>query len=195
MRQRILAADAALEPAHTPPAARATGLALPVPAQLPRDVGDFTGRTTELGGLLAGARQAPSGGSGAVEGVVEHGGRVVVVTGIGGSGKTALAVHAGRRLAARFPDGLLFADLRGTGSRPLAPAEVLARFLRALGLPGSAIPAGLDERAALYRSMLASRTALVVLDDARDAAQVRPLLPGCSSCVSLVTSRKRLTEP
>jgi len=110
---------------------------------------------------------------------------------MGGIGKTALAVHVAHRLRDRFPDGQLFVSLQGTMS-PLRPAEVLARFLHDLGLPDAAIPAGEAERAAQYRTVLAGRRVLVVLDDARDAAQVRPLLPGTAGCGVIVTSRSAL---
>ncbi len=118
------------------------------------------------------------------------GGGTTAVVGGAGVGKTALAVHWGSLVADRFPDGQLYADLRGFDRRPpLAPADVLARFLTALGVP---VPDGEDERAAVYRTTLADRRVLVVLDNARDPGHVRPLLPGPSPAEVLVTSRDDL---
>jgi tetratricopeptide (TPR) repeat protein len=117
---------------------------------------------------------------------------VSAVTGTAGVGKSALAVHVAHQLAAAFPDGQLYASLRGAHPHPLDPAEVLGGFLRALGVDGAAIPSAVEERAGLYRSLLAGRRVLVVLDDAGGEAQVRPLLPGSPTCAVLVTSRARL---
>jgi tetratricopeptide (TPR) repeat protein len=158
-----------------------------VPAQLPADIGDFTGRTEQVDRLeqvLTGGVRA--GRPGAVT--------VSVVTGAGGTGKTTLAVHAAHVAASWFPDGQFFAELGGAGIHPAEPAEVLARFLRDLGFPPERIPDSAQERAAQYRSQLTGRRALIILDDARDAAQVRPLLPGSASCVVLVTSRRWLSD-
>jgi DNA-binding SARP family transcriptional activator len=153
------------------------------PAQLPADLPTFTGRTRELRQL--GALPGRRGSSGVT---------IVVVAGTAGVGKTALVVHCAHRLASRFPDGQLYADLRGYAiAPPVRPEEVLARFLHALGVEADQVPADRDEAAALYRSLMAGRRILVVLDNARDARQVRPLLPGSPSCVVLVTSRNRLT--
>jgi tetratricopeptide (TPR) repeat protein len=161
--------------------------AVPVPAQLPADIADFTGREDQvrrLSDLLAGA--GTDGEDGAV--------RIALVAGAGGLGKTSLAVHAAHRVRARFPDGQLYVDLLGATAQPLAAADVLARFLRDLGVDGRDIPADPDERAARYRSSLAGRRVLVVLDNARDAAQVRPLLPGTGSSAVLVTTRSRMPD-
>jgi tetratricopeptide (TPR) repeat protein len=117
---------------------------------------------------------------------------LVLLVGPGGTGKTALAVHASHQLRSVFPDGQLYVHLRGMSEDPVSPGEALARFLRELGLPGP-IPETLDERAESYRSLLADRHMLVVLDDASDAGQVLPLLPGTGSCAVIVTSRTRLT--
>src|SRR5262249_32504798 len=159
----------------------------PAPAQLPADIPDFTGRAGEIGELqrlLSGdgrARDSP----GAVP--------VVLVIGSGGLGKTALAVHAAHLLADRFADGQLYANLHGT-TDPVDPAEILARFLRGLGMDGARIPVEAEERAAQYRTRLAGKQVLIVLDDARDAAQVRSLLPGTASCAVLITARRAMPE-
>jgi DNA-binding SARP family transcriptional activator len=160
---------------------------VPVPAQLPADVADFTGREDQvkhLCDLLA------SGGVDADPGAV----RIALVAGSGGLGKTSLAVHAAHRARGSFPDGQLYVDLLGATPQPLPPADVLARFLRDLGVDGRDIPADDDERAARYRTVLAGRRMLIVLDNARDAAQVRPLLPGTASCAVLVTTRSRMPD-
>jgi tetratricopeptide (TPR) repeat protein len=169
------------------PVASASGGA--APCQLPADVADFVGRcepVCQLRQLLARPPDGAAGESGA--------GAVVVaaVAGTAGVGKSALAVHVAHRLAAEFPDGQLYVSLRGARPQPLDPGEVLAWLLRALGVDGAAIPAGVEERVALYRSRLAGRRVLVVLDDAGSEAQVRPLLPGSPTCAVLVTSRGRL---
>jgi tetratricopeptide (TPR) repeat protein len=154
-----------------------------VPAQLPTDVRGFTGRAGPLrvlDGLLAARRPA---------------GPVVIsaVSGMAGVGKTALAVHWAHRVADRFPDGQLYLDLRGFGPGPaLGPAEALRRLLATLAVPARRIPADPDAQAALYRSVLAGRRMLVLLDNARDEAQVRPLLPGSSGCLAVITSRNQL---
>ncbi|MFE3515502.1 BTAD domain-containing putative transcriptional regulator [Streptomyces sp. NPDC059166] len=152
----------------------------PVPAQLPSDIASFTGRDAELRSL---DRLLERVGSGALT--------VGTVTGTGGVGKTALAVHWAHQVAARFPDGQLFADLRGYDGEeaPRRPDTVLDGFLRALGVPVSQIPEGRDERADLFRSVLDGRRVLIVLDNARSSAQIRPLLPGTGQCCVLVTGR------
>ena len=144
---------------------------VPVPAQLPADVADFTGRGDQVKHLCD---VLSSGSADDDPGVV----RIALVAGSGGLGKTSLAVHAAHRISASFPDGQLYVDLFGATPHPLPAADVLARFLRDLGLDGREIPVDDDERAARYRTVLAGRRMLVVLDNARDAAQVRPLLPG-----------------
>ena len=169
-------------PARERPTAPASG-----PAQLPADIADFTGRDEQvkrLSDLLSGT--GASGDPGAV--------RIAVVAGAGGLGKTSLAVHAAHRVRRRFPDGQLYVDLLGATAAPLLPGDVLARFLRDLGVDGRDIPVDEDERAARYRTTLARRRMLVVLDNARDAAQVRPLLPGSASCAVLVTTRSRMPD-
>jgi DNA-binding SARP family transcriptional activator/Tfp pilus assembly protein PilF len=157
-----------------------------VPAQLPADVADFTGREANLAQLCAAISEAERRDNPAVA--------VAVVAGAPGLGKTALAIHAAHALRRDFPDGQLYVSLRGGSEQPVPPDEVLARFLRDLGVDGARIPVDAEERAALYRTRLAERQMLVVLDDARNAAQVRPLLPGTGSCAVIVTSRHRLSD-
>jgi DNA-binding SARP family transcriptional activator len=160
---------------------------VPPPAQLPMDVADFTGRGDQvrhLVGLLSSA--SADDDSGAV--------RIALVAGSGGLGKTSLAVHAAHRVRGRFPDGQLYVDLLGATAHPLSPGDVLARFLRDLGVDGRQVPLDEEERAARYRTSLAGRRVLVVLDNARDAAQVRPLLPGSASCAVLITTRSRMPD-
>jgi DNA-binding SARP family transcriptional activator len=153
------------------------------PRQLPAGITDFTGRVRDLE-LLSQLLPGAADDSGAV--------KVALVTGAGGLGKTTLAVHAAHRLRPHFPDGQLYANLLGATPQPLAPADVLARFLRDLGVPGEQIPVDEDERAALMRTRLTGRRVLMLLDNARDSAQVRPLLPGSASCAVMVTTRHRL---
>ncbi len=170
-------------PVPRPPPARPAGAAsaggAPVPRQLPADVSGFTGRAASLR-ILDGARAGTGPTAPAL----------AVITGTAGVGKTALAVHWAHRIADRFPDGQLFVNLRGYDRGPAAdPADVLALFLRSLGVSPDRVPAGLDERAALYRTMLAGRRMLVLLDNAANAGQVRPLLPAGPDCLVLVTGR------
>lgn len=183
--ERETAAAGAVAPAGEAGGGPAAG-PVPAPAQLPADIADFTGRAgqvEELCRLLRGDHREDN-----PEAVP-----IALVVGSGGLGKTTLAVHAGHLLAPGFPDGQLYASLLGA-THPAGPAEVLARFLRDLGVDPARIPAGEEERAAAFRTRLAGRRVLVVLDDARDAAQVRPLLPGSPSCAVLITSRSRLPE-
>ena len=161
------------------------GLEGAVPCLLPPSVADFTGREAEIAAVLELLR---------VDGL--QGAEAVVISAVAGKpgvGKTTLAVHVAHRLAGEFPDGQLYVNLQGAQAQPLEPGEVLARFLRALGIDGSSIPADLEERAERYRMLLADRRVLVVLDNAAGEAQVRLLLPGSSTCGVLVTSRARLT--
>ncbi len=159
----------------------------PAPAQLPADLADFTGRAEHLARLRGLLTRAPGTARPAAV-------TVAVVAGTPGLGKTALAVHAAHELRAGFPDGQLYVSLLGASEQPVVPGEILARLLRDLGVKPDQIPAGQEERAALYRTRLADRRVLIVLDDARDAAQVRPLLPGSASCAVIVTSRHRLAD-
>ncbi|WP_160147026.1 AfsR/SARP family transcriptional regulator [Thermomonospora echinospora] len=149
------------------------------PRQLPSDVPDFTGRRREIAAI-----SEPM-----LSGRDRGGPLVFAIDGPAGVGKTALAVHVAHRAAALFADGQLYAELRGSGSRPVDPADILGRFLRALGVDDAVIPCSLDDRAALYRSRTAGRRLLVLLDNAVDEAQVRPLVPAASGCAVLVTGR------
>jgi len=154
-----------------------------VPRQLPADVRGFVGRGTELGRLAAALEPGTAGPA-----------PVIVLVGTAGVGKTALAVRLAHEVHRRFDGGQLFVNLRGYDSgRPLEPALVLGRFLQALGVASGEMPAGVDERAGLYRSLLADRRVLVVLDNAATVGQVRPLLPGGPGCLVIVTSRSRLS--
>ncbi|HEX6684526.1 MAG TPA: tetratricopeptide repeat protein [Candidatus Limnocylindrales bacterium] len=159
-------------------------------AQLPAAVPWLVGRAEELKALDEFLSAQVNDGS-PVSPVV-----ISAIGGTAGVGKSALALHAAHRLANRYPDGQLYVDLRGAtaGVEPLDPVEVLGRFLRALGVDLNAIPAEAEEAAARLRSELAGRRLLMVLDNARDAAQVRPLLPGTPGCGVLVTSRRMLTN-
>ena len=162
-------------------------VALSQVAQLPADIPDFTGRAEhvqELHDLLAGPGRPDSPGA-----VV-----VAAVIGAGGLGKTTLAVHAAHLLRGQFPDGQLYANLHGASTQPVSPGDVLARFLRDLGMDPERIPVGEEERAAQFRSWVTDRKVLIVLDDAKDAAHVRPLLPGSASCAVLVTTRSRMPD-
>src|SRR5260370_32346064 len=168
------------------------GPAPPRPAMLPAAVPGFTGRSRELEALSA-LLAAPGDGPGHPS----PGGTPVVITAIGGTagvGKTALAVHCARQAAARFPDGQLYVNLRGFGpsADPLTPAEVLREVLDALHVPAAQIPAGLAARQAMYRSLLASQQVLILLDNARDPAQVRPLLPTTPPALVLTPTPRHL---
>ena len=163
-----------------------TGRTLVPPAQLPPEVSGFTGRDDalrQMDGLLT----AVGGRSGAM--------LIVAVSGTAGVGKTALAVHWAHRVRDEFADGQLYVNLRGfdPAGSPVAPAEAVRGFLDAFEVPAERIPASFDTQVSLYRSLLANRRVLVVLDNARDAEQVRPLLPGASGCAVVVTSRNQLS--
>ncbi|MER7673169.1 tetratricopeptide repeat protein [Kitasatospora sp. NPDC096128] len=155
------------------------------PRQLPMAIRHFTGRADELRSLDALLADVTPG-CGAVV--------ISAIAGTAGVGKTTLAVHFGHRVADRFPDGQLFADLRGfdPARTPVDAAEVARGFLDALGVPALRVPADPDGQLALLRSRLAGTRTLVVLDNVREAEQVRPLLPGCPTCLVVVTSRNRL---
>ncbi|MBQ1017640.1 tetratricopeptide repeat protein [Micromonospora sp. D93] len=153
-----------------------------VPAQLPADAAVFIGRDerlAELDHLLV-----PEPGPAGIR---------VVISGSAGVGKTALATHWAHRVRDRFPDGQLYINMYGYANRaPVRPAEALAQFVRALGAPGPTVPLAVDELSALYRSLLAERRVLVVIDNAAAVSDVRPLLPAAPGCMVLVTSRNRL---
>ena len=171
VRQALLSGAPLVPPAGAGP--------LVVPAQLPADVAGFVGRRAEIARL---------------DGLPAAGG-VLAVSGTAGVGKTALTVHWAHRVRERFPDGQLYLNLRGfdRAGPPRDPAEAARLLLEGLGVPADRVPADLDGRAALYRSLLAGRRMLVVLDNARDTAQVRPLLPGTPGCLVLVSGRTTLT--
>jgi hypothetical protein len=194
LHQRMLRDDPELGPVQ-PAAAAVTTVAaaaprpsplappaqMPPPAQLPHGMAHFTGRAEALEQLDA---------------LAEADGAMVIaaVVGTAGVGKTALAVHWAHQVSHRFPDGQLYLDLRGVDPHREAiyPGEALRFFLDAFGVPAELVPAGRDDQAALFRSVLAGRRVLVVLDNARDTEQIRPLLPGAPGCLVLVTSRNRL---
>ncbi|MET9887577.1 BTAD domain-containing putative transcriptional regulator, partial [Streptomyces sp. NPDC006430] len=173
LQQRILNADAELAHAEEPgPAAAPVRVR---PAQLPATVPDFTGASSfveELGTILS---------AGAEDQVMA----ISALAGIGGIGKTTLAVHVAHAARSHFPDGQLYVDLHGTGVHPAEPEAVLGDFLHTLGVRAADLPDSLQARSALYRSLLDGRRVLVLLDNARDAAQVRPLLPGTAGCAAL----------
>lgn len=160
-----------------------TGRSLPsgpglTPRQLPSDIGGFTGRAEALVALAGTRRDVPA----------------TVITGTAGVGKTALAVHWAHQIVADYPDGQLYLDLRGRATSPtLTVAEALSVLLQSLGVPGDRVPLDLHLQIGLYRSVLADRRVLIVLDNVLDAAQVRPLLPSGQGCHALVTSRDSLT--
>jgi DNA-binding SARP family transcriptional activator/Tfp pilus assembly protein PilF len=183
--------DAAPTPPPAEPAPPPAPPALhPVPAQLPADIRDFTGRVEELRELdelfdIGAARDESEAPPTAMS--------ICVISGTAGVGKTALTVHWAHRVRAQFPDGQLYVDLRGYDpEQPASAGDVLARFLTALGLPAEGIPLDIDGRSARYRTEMADRRALVVLDNGASLEQLRPLLPGSPSCAVLVTSRSSL---
>ncbi|MFD0683244.1 AfsR/SARP family transcriptional regulator [Actinomadura fibrosa] len=153
------------------------------PARLPAVTG-FAGRESEVERLCRRVTAPPRGPRGT--------GRIAVISGMPGVGKTALAAHAAHRVRSAFGDGHLYADLRGSAESARDSAEVAHAFLRALGVPGHRIPEGIEERGTLLRSATAGRDLLMVLDDAASVAQVRPLLPDGPGCAVIITSRRRL---
>jgi DNA-binding SARP family transcriptional activator/Tfp pilus assembly protein PilF len=171
------------DPELNAPAGEPVPASLGVPAQLPVDAEAFTGREGDLARL----NQLIS------DGHTEAAVVITAIAGIAGVGKTALAVHWAHQVRDKFPDGQLYVNLHGYSSGPpVRPIDALAHFLRALGVPPSRIPTDQDEAAAMYRSLLADRRVLVMLDNARSPEQVRPLLPGNRECLVLVTSRDQL---
>ena len=175
--QRVIAGD------HGRPAPSASRA--PVPRQLPAGIADFTGRDEMVGALTAllmptAARPATL--------------PIAAIAGPAGIGKSVLAIHVAHLVADNYPDGQLYLNLAGTSPNPAGPADVLARLLRDLGAEMTGLPAGSEELAARFRSMVAGKRLLLVADDARDSAQVVPLLPGSARCAVLVTSRARLAD-
>jgi DNA-binding SARP family transcriptional activator len=185
-----LAEDLGLDPSQELRTAHAHALkepeTAPRPAELPPDTVDFTGRRAELRGIVDWLTPAlpPS---------LTNATRIAAITGMPGVGKSALAIHAAHRLAPLYADGWLYADLKARTGTPEDPATVLDRFLRALGVRHGHKDTSLAERESTFRTLIATRTILVVLDDAASAEQVRPLLPGVSLSGVLVTSRRYLS--
>ncbi|MFF1447819.1 BTAD domain-containing putative transcriptional regulator [Streptomyces sp. NPDC058274] len=184
----LTANDTAAQRSPHSAARREVSAATPAPEihrnYLPHDLTDFTGRSAELDSLLSVAAQEPGGSP-----------LMIAIDGMGGVGKTTLAVRVAHRVAASCPDGQYFIGLHGFSATrpPLPPEQALGTLLQASGLDPGAIPDSLEERSALWRSRLAGRRCLVVLDDAADTAQITPLLPGTGNAVVLVTSRRKLT--
>jgi tetratricopeptide (TPR) repeat protein len=175
---------ASAEAVHIHSAGEGTASLAPVPAELPSGTASFTGRGEEIEQLSTLLEQAGSRRAAAI----------MVVDGAAGVGKSALTIHVAHKYAAWFPDGQLYVNLQGAtpGLAPLDPAEVLGRFLRALGMDGKDIPQTTEEAAARYRSLTSSRRILVVIDNAASAAQVKPLIPAGARCAVLITSREML---
>ncbi|MFJ9819556.1 BTAD domain-containing putative transcriptional regulator [Streptomyces sp. NPDC101151] len=187
LHDAILRDDPSLAPAPAVPATDALRAdTLVVPSELPPDVPGFTGRGAELSLLdtLVASRDR------------QHGPAIGLITGIAGVGKTGLAVRWSHRAAQHFPDGRLFADLRGYDEHhePTPARDAMSRFLRSLGVSSDQIPTQTEDLVALYRSVLAERQVLLVLDNVRSFAQIQPLLPGSGGCAVLVTSREQLEE-
>jgi DNA-binding SARP family transcriptional activator/tetratricopeptide (TPR) repeat protein len=185
LHQRILSADPGLAAAEPDRPAGAEPARV-TPRELPPAVADFTGRAAELAALTRVLDEAGAGAAGTVV--------ISAVGGTAGVGKTALALHWAHQVAHRFPDGQLYANLRGfdPSGIPAEPAETIRRILDALGVPPGRIPPGPLAQASLYRSLLADRQMLVVLDNARDEQQIRALLPASAGSLVLVTSRCQL---
>ena len=182
----VPAAPARAVPAPAVPAAGRRPLPGEVPRQLPAAPHTFTGRARELAYLdQVLEEQAQAGGALVVS----------VIGGMGGIGKTWLALHWAHRHLGRFPDGQLYVNLRGfdPAGQPLTAAAVVRGFLESLGVPPAVVPVEADAQQALYRSLAAGKRMLIVLDNARDTAQVAPLLPGGADCTVVITSRRQLT--
>ncbi|HEX6682772.1 MAG TPA: BTAD domain-containing putative transcriptional regulator [Candidatus Limnocylindrales bacterium] len=185
LERQILRGDPSLSPPAAPP--KRPLLRHRVPAQLPPDVRGFAGRADDLhrlDGLLDEAAQHPNATV------------VCAITGTAGVGKTALAVHWARRIRENFPDGQLYVNLRGfdPDGAAMTPGEAIHRFLDAFGVPPARVPVDLDAQTSLYRSELDGKRVLILLDNVRDAGQVRPLLPGTATALTLVTSRSQLSS-
>ncbi|WP_328808077.1 AfsR/SARP family transcriptional regulator [Nonomuraea antri] len=184
LERSILSSDPALGPPAPPPRAVGEGPS-PVPRLLPTDVADFIGRTKQIDEITQRLVVAEEDRAG-------YAVPIVALAGKPGIGKTTIAVHTAHRVVQHYPDGQLYADLHGGSAQPVSPIRVLERFLRALGVTGTAVPDGLEERAELYRALLADRKVLVVLDDVNSESQVLPLLPGNPESAVILTSRSRL---
>jgi DNA-binding SARP family transcriptional activator len=194
LQERVLASDPVLglRPGYitvtAPHQKRADQPLTPIttPHQLPNPVPSLVGRSAEVSTLATLAGRADGRGHSTV---------LAIISGSPGVGKSALAVYAAHQIAQYFPDGQLYVDLKGfVGSqRPVDPAEALRAILETLGTPRDRIPVSLDAKAALYRSLLSGRRMLLMVDDARDSAQVRHLVPASSGCMMIVTSRRKIT--
>ncbi|MBD9725907.1 BTAD domain-containing putative transcriptional regulator [Streptomyces caniscabiei] len=162
-----------------------TPAAVDSPCTLPYDISDFSGRECQLNEILDRARQSGDAGT-----------HIIAIDGMGGSGKTSLAVRAAHRLADSFPDGQLYIDLRGysPGQQPMSPVSALGTLLRVLGLPDDRIPEDLAGRTAQWRTALAGKRLLILLDNTSDATDVRPLLPTEPGCLVVLTTRARLID-
>jgi DNA-binding SARP family transcriptional activator/Tfp pilus assembly protein PilF len=190
LQRQILACDPQLATPTTggrdAPASPRSRPVTPIPAQVPAAIDDFTGRekqSQELHMLLSAAAEPDR------DGVVA----VAAVAGSGGIGKSTLAIWAAHQAHEHFPDGQMYANMKGASSEPLDPFDLLGRLLRDLGVDARSVPLEAEERSSMYRSLLSSRRMLILLDDARDADQVKPLVPGRGRCCLLVTSRTRMT--
>ncbi len=182
--QRLAQAARGLEEPAAAEDVSPSGGTATAPRQLPPTLADFTGRASELEVLVSLLTHDHAAATV----------RMAAVTGMGGVGKTSLAVHAAHLTAESYPDGHLYLDLRGYGpGEPIQPVDALAQLLRSLGVDSHSIPDGVDEASALYRSRLAGRQVLILLDNVTGAAQVRPLLPGAPGSAVIVTSRRGLT--
>jgi DNA-binding SARP family transcriptional activator/tetratricopeptide (TPR) repeat protein len=198
--QQVLAMDPALDgPAEPPKTQPATVSALareaPAPAQVPPEAAGFVGRTAELAWLrtMLPARQADQDAD--QDALVSGEPAVAIVTGTAGVGKTTLAIRFARQAAAHFPDGQLYANLRGfdPSGAPAEPEAALRGFFEALGVPATRVPASVEQQTALFRSLLDGKRMLLLLDNAQSTEQVRPLLPASPGCMVLITSRSQLT--
>jgi DNA-binding SARP family transcriptional activator/tetratricopeptide (TPR) repeat protein len=198
LREAIVRAEGFTE--LSGPSSGTTGAApdaatLPVPRELPRIASDFTGRSIELETLLRQFRGSGQSDAGTSSTTVDRPVGIAVVDGMGGVGKSALATHVANQLADQFPDGQLYLNLHGAtpGLSPLDPLPALGRLLRSLGLDPAQVPGDVEEAATRFRSLAAGRRILVLLDNARDVEQIRPLLPASPTCAVLITSRQALS--
>ncbi|WP_049559561.1 AfsR/SARP family transcriptional regulator [Nonomuraea sp. SBT364] len=182
LQHAVLTGDPVLDLVTDPAPAPATSV---VPAELPADTPAFTARSAEIAWLDK-----------VLSGTAPNSPAIAAIDGPGGIGKSALAIHAAHAAADRFPDGVLYVDLHGAtaGLSPAAPIHVLGRLLRSLGVGDSAVPSTVEEAIAHYRSLTATRALLILLDNALDASQVRPLVPAGTGCAVIVTSRERLAS-